>query len=169
MRWRCLAIAWHRTGSALGNGPRSPDVPSPMMLRSSGLHMSGCFGRNHLRRGHSRAMLPGESGCRSPEDVRRRFSCGGGASHPHGKGARKRPAHGGGAIFNIVGHSIIHVGGLIRANNVEGGSSRECRPKRHPTANTSLSERLISATVVAGPEGPAYVFLKRAWRRGPTL
>ncbi len=32
---------------------------------------------------------------------------------------------GGGAIFNIVGHANIHIGGVIRANNVEGGSSRE--------------------------------------------
>jgi hypothetical protein len=38
-----------------------------------------------------------------------------------------RATRGGGAIFNIVGCTNIHVGGLIRANNVEGGSSREQR------------------------------------------
>ena len=34
-------------------------------------------------------------------------------------------ACGGGAIFNIVGRTNTSVGGLLRANNVEGGSSRE--------------------------------------------
>ena len=34
-------------------------------------------------------------------------------------------ACGGGAIFNIVGRTNIDVGRVIRANNVEGGSSRE--------------------------------------------
>ncbi len=36
-----------------------------------------------------------------------------------------RAACGGGAIFNIVGFNNMHVGNLIQANNVEGGSSRE--------------------------------------------
>ena len=38
-----------------------------------------------------------------------------------------RPACGGGAIFNIVGRTSIPVGRVLRANNVEGGSSREAR------------------------------------------
>ena len=29
------------------------------------------------------------------------------------------------AIFNIVGRIIVHVGGISRANNVQGGNSRE--------------------------------------------
>ncbi len=64
---------------------------------------------------------------------------------PSGAGSQKRrkPAHhprkrascGGGAIFNIVGHTDIHAGRMLRANNVEGGSSREpradtCRVRR---------------------------------------
>ena len=38
-----------------------------------------------------------------------------------------KPECGGGAIFNIVGHTNIQVGWVIQANNVEGGSSREAR------------------------------------------
>ena len=41
-----------------------------------------------------------------------------------GNRAGIRTACGGGAIFNIVGHSSIHLGRVMRANNVEGGSSR---------------------------------------------
>jgi len=43
-------------------------------------------------------------------------------------GARvSRAVCGGGAIFNIVGRTNPHVGGTLRADNVEGGSSRESR------------------------------------------
>jgi hypothetical protein len=40
---------------------------------------------------------------------------------------RKRVTSGGGAIFNIVGHSNPHFGRPTLANNVEGGSSRVAR------------------------------------------
>jgi hypothetical protein len=39
-------------------------------------------------------------------------------------------AYGGGAIFNIVGFPNIHVGKVVRANNVEDGSSREASQER---------------------------------------
>jgi hypothetical protein len=35
--------------------------------------------------------------------------------------------YGGGAIFDIVGYAVLEGGGIIRANNVKGGSSREAR------------------------------------------
>ena len=44
-----------------------------------------------------------------------------------GKRIGIRSACGGGAIFNIVGLTKIDVGRMTRADNVEGGSSREGR------------------------------------------
>jgi len=38
-------------------------------------------------------------------------------------------------IFNIVGRFSLHVGKISRANNVEGGNSREARPERHVHTN----------------------------------
>ncbi len=51
------------------------------------------------------------------------------------KHLRTWAARGGGAIFNIVGGTIILVGGVIRANNVEGGSSRVRRAERQVHSN----------------------------------
>jgi hypothetical protein len=41
------------------------------------------------------------------------------------------------AIFNIVGSKSAHVGRLQRADNVEGGNSRERRSERHSTLEAS--------------------------------
>ncbi len=66
----------------------------------------------------------------------REIARGGGASHPLGKSVRKKC--GGGAIFNIVGPTDIRVGRMPRANNVEGGSSREARTERQRTVEAPL-------------------------------
>ncbi len=50
-----------------------------MILRTRVFHRSGSIGRKHLRRGHSRAMSPGEPGCSVRCDVDKRTTCGGGA------------------------------------------------------------------------------------------
>jgi hypothetical protein len=38
---------------------------------------------------------------------------------------------GGGAVFDIVGYSVIAVGGIPRANNVNGGTSPEASRESH--------------------------------------
>ena len=53
-----------------------------------------------------------------------------GGGGTRGTQALTRVACGGGAIFNIVGHSNTHAGNPTRANNVEGGSSRVGRSQR---------------------------------------
>jgi len=77
------------------------------------------------------------AGTAAPQSLRDRFlvgarvsragrACGGGAWLPS-RSTSGKPLCGGGAIFNIVGRTNIDVGRVERANNVEGGSSRECR------------------------------------------
>jgi len=56
-----------------------------------------------------------------------RVPCAAEVSETFGQRLLVRGACGGGAIFNIVGRTDLHVGGALRAINVEGGSSREQR------------------------------------------
>ena len=64
-----------------------------------------------------------------------------------GKRVRIRAAYGGGAIFNIVGLIDVHVGRISRANNVEGGNSREARSETCPRAAEVPSFALFDASV----------------------
>jgi len=78
---------------------------------------------------------------------------------------------GGGAILNIVGRSINPAGRSSRADNVQGGSSREGRPQRHADVESlnavgrslSPSTTRLPRIPRTGPEGPAYDFDRRPW------
>jgi hypothetical protein len=71
-----------------------------------------------------------------------------GFSAPPGSrgGCPTNTACGGGAIFNIVGHTDNHIGVTFRANNVEGGSSRE---RRSETSRVPQDCFLCGAVVTA--------------------
>ncbi len=90
--------------SALGNGSRSPEVPFSILLDPRTFTSAGRYGPTMLK------VAPRGQCLSENRDIQKR--------------PRKRLAPTGGAIFNIVGPTNIHVGRKIRANNVEGGSSR---------------------------------------------
>ena len=96
------------------------------------------------------------AGTAAPQPLRDRFLvgarvpravCGGRAWLPS-RSTSGKPLCGGGATFNIVGRANIDVGRVVRANNVEGGSSRDCRQE-------SRACNEINSTAEETPTPPA--------------
>ncbi len=71
------------------------------------------------------------------------------------------------AIFNIVGRIVVHVGRISRANNVEGGNSREapsdtCRVRRSVPSSILLD---ASSFTSAGSPGPTMLMVATPGKR----